>query len=86
MNFTTHARVRMGQRGIPDRIVQLVSEHGHIVGDRRILDRRGAKKLLYDLDRHRQDVMRVIDKGGVAIVEDGDRVITAFNLTKRAHR
>jgi len=86
MKFTKHARIRMGQRGIPDRIANLVSECGRIEGDMRILDRREARILLDEIDRRRKDLMRVIDKGGVAVVEEGNRVITAFNLTERLPR
>jgi hypothetical protein len=83
MKYTRHARLRMGQRGIPDRMVELALRHGRIEGDRRVLDRREARLVLDSLDAERAALMKVIDKGGLAVVESADTIVTTYNLTER---
>lgn len=73
----------MGQRGIPDRMVQLALHYGRIDGDRRVLGRRDAMRVLDTLDAERAALMKVIDKGGLAVVESADTVVTTYNLTER---
>ena len=83
MDYSKHARKRMGQRGIPDRLVALTQKFGRLVGDRVILDRREARQALGELDEERALLLKAIDKGGLVVVESGDRVITTFNITER---
>ena len=86
MKFSTHARIRMGQRGIPDRMIDLARKHGRIVGDQWVLDIREAKSVLDALDAERSALMKVIDKGGVVVVEEDDTVVTAYNITEKLRR
>lgn len=83
MKQTEHVRIRMGQRGIPAWMLDFVRRHGEIRGDSIFLDRRGAKALLDEADRVRRQALKVLDKGGVAIIEDADSVITTYNMTAR---
>ncbi len=83
MKYTRHARLRMGKRGIPDRMVEMALRYGRIEGDRRVLDRREARSILNSLDAERAALVKVIDKGGLAIVESTDTIVTAYNLTER---
>ena len=83
MKFTKHARIRMGQRGIPCSMVEFVREYGQVQGDAVVLDRKGAKALLDELDLMRKQAIKVLDKGGVGIVEQGHSVITTYNVTGR---
>ena len=46
MRFSRHARIRMGQRGIPGRMIELARKHGRIEGDQWVLDIREAKAAL----------------------------------------
>ena len=78
--FTRHARVRMGQRGIPDRMVEYALHHGRIQGDRRVLDRKEIQSLLDNLTAERALLIKLMDKGGIAVAANGDDVITAMNI------
>lgn len=85
MKFSQHARIRMGQRGIPARMTELVRKHGRIEGDRWVLDRKEALAALNELTAERAALLKVVDKGGVVVVEENATVVTAFNITER-HR
>lgn len=85
MSKTRHMHRRMGQRGINGRIVEIVSAHGELVGDKVILDMKNIDELLRDMDRLRKDLLRVRDKGGVAVVEDNGSQITTYNLNSYRH-
>lgn len=83
MKFSRHARIRMSQRGIPDWMVHFVRAHGEVEGDEVRLDRRGAMALLEHADEMRRQALKVLDKGGVAVIEQGDHVVTTYNITER---
>jgi len=72
----------MSQRGIPDRLIAITHKYGRIEGDRRVLDRQTVREILAHLEAERALLMKVMDKGGVAVAAAGDTVITAFNLTQ----
>ena len=78
--FTRHARNRMGQRGIPDWMVHYAMDHGRVVGDRYVLDRKEIQKLLDNLTAERSLLLKVMDKGGVAVAAANDEIITVFNV------
>ena len=46
MRFTLHSRQRMAQRGIPHRLVAFTLRYGRVEGDRHVLDRREAKRVV----------------------------------------
>jgi hypothetical protein len=80
MHITHHAAQRMGQRGIPRRLVDFALRHGRIEGNKRVLDRNESRRLIDDLKEELRLAMRVMDKGGITVVDGGDRLITAYNL------
>ena len=82
MKYSHHARVRMGQRGIPDSLVDIAMQHGRTEGDRYVLDRRELRQRLSELDTERRKLLKLIDKGGITVATSGDTVITAFNHDK----
>lgn len=83
MKISAHAQMRMGQRGIPAALLGLVRKHGRVDGDRVVLDRREAKALLDQITAERAALLKVIDKGGIAVVEQGETIVTTYNLTER---
>ena len=83
MKFSRHARIRMGQRGIPGRMIELARKHGRIEGDQWVLDIREARAALDQVMAERAALLKVIDKGGVVVVEEDDTVVTAYNITER---
>lgn len=86
MRFSRHARIRMGQRGIPGRMIELARKHGRIEGDQWVLDIREAKAALDQVMVERAALLKVIDKGGLVVIEEDDTVVTAYNITERLRR
>ena len=82
-HISRHAGQRMSQRGISRRLVDLALRHGRIEGDKRVLDRNEARRLIENLTEELRLAKRAMDKGGITVVDDGDTVITAYNLTLR---
>lgn len=84
MKISKHARQRMCQRGISDRLMCLALQHGRPeAGDRLVLDRKEALRLLQQVDEERSALMKVIDKGGIVVVDSGNTVVTAYNITRK---
>jgi len=79
MKTTKHSLVRMSQRGLPKKLVDLAFEFGKGQGDKLVLNKKATQKLISELDRMRKDLLRVMDKGGVTLVVDNDTLITAYN-------
>ena len=84
MNISHHAAQRMNQRGIPRRLVDFALRHGRIEGDKRVLDRNESRRLIEDLEEELRLAKRVMDKGGITVVDQCDTLITAYNLATRA--
>ncbi len=76
---TKHSLVRMSQRGLSKKIVDLVFEFGKEKGDKLILNRKSTQKLLDEIDTMKKDLLRIMDKGGVTVVIDNNTLITAYN-------
>jgi hypothetical protein len=67
-------------------MVELARKHGRIEGDQWVLDRREARAALEALMAERAALLKVIDKGGVVVVEEDNTVVTAYNITERMRR
>ena len=79
MKTTKHSLVRMSQRGLPKKLVDLAFEFGKGQGDKLILNKKATQKLINEIDRMRKDLLCVMDKGGVTLVVDNGTLITAYN-------
>jgi Skp family chaperone for outer membrane proteins len=79
MKTTKHSLARMSQRGLPKKLIDLAFEFGKEQGDKLILNRKTTQKLINEIDRMRQELLKVMDKGGVTVVVDSDTLITAYN-------
>ena len=86
MQITQHARERMTQRGLSRRLVDFTLRHGRVEGDRHVLDRNESRRLIDELEEELRLARRVHDRGGVAVVDSGDTLITAYNLSAERHR
>lgn len=84
MHISHHASQRMNQRGISGRLVEFARRHGRIEGNKRVLDRNESRRLLEDLNEELRLVKRVLDKGGITVVDNGDTVVTTYNCSKAA--
>lgn len=79
MQRTIHATQRMAQRGITGVMVDLALEWGVVDGDRCVLDKNAALARLEALRQEQRVLLRVIDKGGVVVVAQGESIITTYN-------
>ena len=80
MQASRHIQQRMSQRGISGKIVETVLMHGRID---QVLDRRGAVRLLEKLKAEEATLKKIIDKGGVVVVTEGEHMITTYNFASR---
>jgi hypothetical protein len=71
---------RMGQRGVTSRLVDLTSQYGTESGDRVVLDRKNVEELLAGMDALRKDLIKIRDKGGLVVVENGETQITTYRI------
>ena len=81
-----HAGQRMNQRGISRRLVEFALRHGRVEGNKHILDRNESRRVIDALMEELRLAKRALDKGGIAVVEGGDTLVTAYNLATRARR
>ena len=80
MHISHHAGVRMNQRGISRRLIDFALRHGRVVGNRHILDRNESRRIIAALEEELRLAKRALDKGGITVVEDGDTLVTAYNV------
>ena len=73
----------MSQRGISKEMVNLVIAHGVIHGDKYVVGRKEALQLIRELDNERRVLTKILDKGGVEVVTEGDALITAYNRNSK---
>ena len=83
MHPTRHIKQRMSQRGISKEMVNLVIAHGVIHGDKYVVGRKEALQLIRALDNERRVLTKILDKGGVEVVTEGDALITAYNRNSK---
>jgi Domain of unknown function (DUF4258) len=80
MSISRHADQRMNQRGITRRLVDFTLRHGRVEGDRHVLDRREARRVIAELQEQLRLALQVMDKGGVAVVEAEGTIVTTYNV------
>jgi len=80
MHITHHAGQRMNQRGISRRILDFTLRHGRVEGDKHIVDRNESRRIIERLNEELRVAKQILDKGGVTVVDEGDIVITAYNV------
>ncbi|MBK6906352.1 MAG: DUF4258 domain-containing protein [Rhodocyclaceae bacterium] len=85
MQTTRHIQQRMSQRGVSRDMVDFVMDHGTEEQDKYILGRKEALSLLEKIQRQERLLKKILDKGGVVVVADGDALITTYNCEHRKH-
>ncbi|WP_323587119.1 hypothetical protein [Aliarcobacter butzleri] len=83
MFSTNHFKSRMSQRGISKKVIDLVLAFGKDEGDKLFLDRKETQRIIYQIDNLRNTLLKVMDKGGVAVVVEDETLITTYNLDKK---
>ena len=84
MNTTHHFTQRMSQRGVSREMVNLVRDHGILEGDKIILGRRDAARLIEELMEKLRVLKKIQDNGGIVVVESGETLVTTYNFQRRA--
>jgi hypothetical protein len=78
--ITNHAQQRMNQRGIKSSMIDLTLEHGEFdERNRCVLTKQNAIELMTEFKDTLKILMKVIDKGGLVVIEDAGKVITTYN-------
>jgi hypothetical protein len=85
MHTTRHFSQRMSQRGVTRDMVELVQDFGTLDGDRCVLGKRRAGQVIEELKRKLSVLKKIQDKGGLVVVEQGEALITTYNLDKPSH-
>lgn len=85
MQTTRHIQQRMSQRGVSRDMVEFVLAHGIPEQDKYILGRKEVISLLESNQREAQLLKKLLDKGGVVVVAEGDALITTYNCERRRH-
>ena len=80
MAKSKHIQRRMSQRGITNRMLEIVQDFGVIEGDKYILSCKNIDALLKKMNTLKKDFLKIRDKGGVVIVESNNTQITTYNL------
>lgn len=80
MHKTKHFRQRMGQRGISQAMIDLVLGYGDNEGSKVVLSRKKSEQLREAL----RTLMKIVDKGGLVVVAEGDAQITTYNYAGRS--
>lgn len=83
VTITQHCVKQMHNRGITNNMVELVQLFGYQVGDRLIMDKKQIQELLDEINELRHQLLKMYEKGGVAVVEKNGALITAFAIQKR---
>jgi hypothetical protein len=86
VRVSRHAGQRMNQRGISRRLVDFALRHGRVEGNKHILDRNESRRVIDALMEELRLAKRALDKGGIAVVEGGNTLVTTYNLATRARR
>ena len=83
MFSTNHFQARMSQRGLPKQVIDLVLAFGKDEGDKLFLDKKETQRIIYQIDNLRNTLLKVMAKGGVAVVVEDETLITTYNLDKK---
>ena len=80
MHKTKHFQQRMSQRGISQAMIDLVLGYGDNEGSKVVLSRKKSEQLREAL----RTLMKIVDKGGLVVVAEGDAQITTYNYAGRS--
>jgi hypothetical protein len=79
--YTRHIQMRMSQRGISKRVLELALEFGVVENDKVLLNRKAVRDLIAALNDMKQTAQKALDKGGLVVVETDDgSLVTTYTL------
>ena len=79
MHVTNHLKARQSQRGISKEMIEYVLQHGADMKDKLIFGKKLALQRLAEIRAEERLIMKILDKGGVIVVAEGDALITTYN-------
>lgn len=82
MSKTRHFQARMSQRAINEDMVDIALQFGTRQGDQVVLTQKGGESLLAELQRLERKIKKVIDKGGLVVIEERGELITTYSARK----
>ena len=77
--MTKHMAARMSQRGVSGDMVEIARQFGVLDSDKSVLRRRELHDLLTTLRDAERTVLKLLDKGGIVVVEEAGALITTYN-------
>ncbi|WP_080809894.1 hypothetical protein [Desulfamplus magnetovallimortis] len=80
MGKTRHIQARMSQRGIRQSMVDLTMTYGIKQQDKIILNKKGLQCLLDELQSVQKIAQKMMEKGGLVVVEKDNIKITTYHL------
>ena len=83
MHATRHIVKRMSQRGVSRKMIELVLDYGVTEGDKVVIGRKEATRLMENFREYMRLLAKVMDKGGVVVVTEGAQLVTTYNCTSR---
>ena len=79
MAKTRHFKGRMSQRGITQSLADLATQFGYPDGDKYVLGKKGCQALIEALRQTERQTLKVLDKGGLVVIEADGSFITTYN-------
>lgn len=79
MHITTHARLRMTQRGITRSMIDLVLEYGEVNQDKTYIDKKHAQQLVKELSAKLRAVKKELAVNGSKAPKNSGVVKPVFN-------
>ncbi len=83
LHLTRHAEVRMRQRGVRERDLDLMIEHGTLTDDGVLLTRRDAAAAIGE---HRRAIAQLERLKGTAVILDGATVLSVYRPDREKSR
>ena len=80
MAKTRHIQKRMSQRAIREEMVDLTMKFGVRQQDKVILNKKALQELLGELENIKKTAQKMVEKGGVVVVESDGNLITTYRL------
>jgi len=70
----------MSQRAIREEMIALTMKFGIQDQDKIVFNKKGLQGLLCELDNIRKTAQKMMEKGGIVVVESGGSLITTYRL------
>ena len=80
MSKTRHMQARMSKRGIRQEMVDLAVRCGVRHDDKVVLNRKGLQTFLSEIDLMRKTAQKMLERGGLVVIEEGGDFITTYHL------